>query len=100
MTVAMALAMVAMGAAATVPRSELQDCFDWNFAYGGDNILVSGKYNAKSEPEECQAACRAVTDCKYFSYYEESHWCELKFGGDNGIPIAGVISGPRDCRVV
>jgi len=38
----------ATDAAATVVSA--QDCFFHDFAYGGDDILVSGKHNVKDSP--------------------------------------------------
>jgi len=74
-----------------------QDCFMTDYAYGGDNILVSGKYNVQDSAALCQQSCQAITSCTFFSFYESDGKCELKFGGGNGLPLPGVISGPRNC---
>jgi len=76
--------------------SSPRDCFIPDYAYGGDNILVSGKYNVKDSAALCQQSCQAITNCQFFSFYESTGYCELKFGG-NGLPLPGVISGPRHC---
>ena len=31
-----------------------------DYAYGGDNILVSGKYNVKDSPALCQQSCQVL----------------------------------------
>ena len=98
--------------------SSPQDCFMTDYAYGGDNILVSGKYNVKDSAALCQQSCQvplysglwlnsclkdlfrlsqAITSCTFFSFYESDGKCELKSGGGNGLPLPGVISGPRNC---
>jgi len=75
----------------------LSNCFINDFAYGGDNILVSGTWNVKESPEECQQSCQAITGCKVFTFFSSNGYCELKFGGGNGLPLPGSISGPRNC---
>ena len=37
-----------------------QDCFMTDYAYGGDNILVSGKYNVKDSAALCQQSCQVL----------------------------------------
>merc|ERR1712110_930437 len=72
------------------------NCFIVDFAYGGDNILVSGKHNVKGSADQCQQSCQVITNCQFFSFYETNGYCELKYGG-NGLPLPGVISGPKIC---
>ena len=42
----------------------LRNCFINDFAYGGDNILVSGTWNVKESPEECQQSCQVGSQIK------------------------------------
>ena len=73
-----------------------------NFAFGGGDILISGFHNLQPSWEECQKSCQAITNCQYWSYFKPDYdgtsknYCELKFE-DGGIPLPGVISGPKNC---
>ena len=73
-----------------------------NWAYGGGNILVSGFHNIQMSWEACQQSCQAITNCKFWTWFKPDYegdgqnFCELKFE-DGGIPLPGVISGPRFC---
>jgi len=78
------------------PAAIESNCFMVDFAYGGDDILVSGKHNVKDSAQACQQSCQVITNCQFFSYYVSNGYCELKFGG-NGLPLPGVISGPKNC---
>ena len=58
---------VAFTTAVAAVKSEtllLSNCFINDFAYGGDNILVSGTWNVKESPEECQQSCQVGSQIK------------------------------------
>ena len=83
-------------------HESLLGCTINDFAYGGGDILVSGKHNIQSSWEDCQTSCQAITDCHYWTWFKPDYngngktYCELKFEA-GGIPLPGTISGPRSC---
>merc|ERR1711997_741599 len=87
---------------APVHGKGLKGCTINDFAYGGGDILVSGKHNLQNSWEECQKSCQAITDCNYWTFFNPDYngngrnYCELKFEA-GGIPLPGTISGPRFC---
>ncbi|TRY78794.1 hypothetical protein TCAL_15328 [Tigriopus californicus] len=80
-----------------------RQCTIGDFAYGGSEILVSGMHNSKNSWEECQVSCQAITACTNWSWFSpdvdgtSQSYCTLHFSGSQGLPLPGVISGPRTC---
>merc|ERR1712018_791914 len=74
---AVLLAAVAQGK----PQAKA-DCFTVGFAYGGEDILTAGWHNIQASAEACQISCRAITDCKFFTFFtsgDSEGYCELKY---------------------
>jgi hypothetical protein len=46
---------------------------------------------------ECQGACQASDDCKYWSLNRDQHMCELKQNNTGKVPSESYISGERLC---
>ena len=83
----------------SLPSSGQDDCVQRDIAYGNSDILVGGFYNSQDSWEACQASCQAITDCRYWTWFEtgtSARYCELKTA-NSALPLPGAISGPKDC---
>ena len=71
-------------------------------AYGGGNeILVSGRYNIQPTWEACQITCQGITDCTHWTWFEVSSTaelnCELHHSDSFPLPVPGALSGEKNC---
>ena len=81
-----------------------EGCTIENFAFGSGDILVSGEYNLHDSATDCQQACQLITECQYWTYYDDTvtdkpNYCELKHSDDEDADyeMEGAISGPKVC---
>ena len=73
-------------------------CFSENFNWVGLDFPADKLGIPKiTSPENCQAVCHLIPDCKYFSYSMKNNKCFLKHLGYNLQPKPCYISGPKDC---
>ena len=68
-------------------------CFEPGFSYSpGDWI----DFDITATPYDCQVHCLSHTECKFFTFYKDTHKCYRKTGN---VPSSSelAISGPREC---
>ena len=83
-----------------------EGCNIKDFAFAGHAILIEdgGKYNMHDSWENCVKACQIITECQYWTYYDDTvtdkpNYCELKHSDDEDADyeMEGAISGPKVC---
>lgn len=78
----------------TQPAKCFSDNFNWvGLDFPAENIGIP----KITSPENCQALCQLIPDCKYFSYSMKSQKCYFKQLGYNLQPKSSYISGPKNC---
>ena len=58
---------------------------------------VAGPIASTGSEIDCQTLCKEDVGCNFFSWESSSQNCWLKSSGDNLLPKAGHISGPKYC---
>jgi len=79
----------------TVDQENLLElsCFEPGVSYSPGNWI---DYDIVSSPYDCQIHCLAHAECKFFTYYKDSHKCYRKTV-KSPYPSMLAISGPREC---
>ena len=73
-------------------------CFTENFNWVGLDFPADELGISKIvSPENCEALCQLMPDCKYFSYSLKTQKCYIKHLGYNLQPKRNYISGPKNC---
>ena len=69
-------------------------CFQTGIGYSPGVYL---DYDIVASAHDCQIHCLSSSECKYFTFYVDSHKCFRK-GTNSAQPSPNAISGPRDCN--
>ena len=82
-----------------VTKCFIEQCFENNIGYWGNDILDSKDHLHFDSKEHCQAACFAESKCIVWSYNKQIKRCFLKTTVGNDIrKNKDFISGPNTCN--